>query len=645
MTVFETGLELFKKLGPQMDREVASAYIGPDLPFDMLETARRNFAPDATRDNTIGMISESLLDTGRSGILFTDKKIYFSGAPFKPLKIWYDEIIGIDVEGKVLDDESNSLLISLVDGTTVKYTDTMIKKQPFIEFVAEMVNLQTRSDYSRMMLDSKNNDTDFEAEAAGTSAMAFGALVDQGTGNLQSVDNLLFDEYKWKGSGAHGFTAERANNLSDRIKGADARILGDNNVKNGPDRLIVSSEGRTWIQSKYCNTGKGCIDKCFDNETKQFRYYEEGRPMQVEVPADDHIYEDAVSRMRERVSKGQVPGVNDPDDAVKLVRRGTVTYDQAVNIAKAGTVESLIYDTVNGMVISTSAFGISAVVSFAASIWNGEPTDTAITKAAASGLKVGGTALCTTVLTSQLYKAGAAEIFANDADAFVQLLGKNNSLVLINSIRTGEEITAASAQKALSKLLRGNALTAVVALGVISTFDVADAYLGRISESQMAKNIVSTSSSVIGGMGGYLGGIALGSALIPGIGPVVAGLIGSIAIGGIAGSYTRKVMDIFIEDDAVEMIHIIDRNFADLAFKFIISQDEAEKITDKISKAIDSKTLKDMFSSDDRNQFAQKLLVPYFEEIVKRRKHIKMPADEVLEEKMVSIVGEAALAN
>ena len=71
---FFATVEKFKKLGPHMGRELASIYIGPNLPADMLDTARCNFAPDATIDNTIGMISESLLDTGRSGILFTDKK-------------------------------------------------------------------------------------------------------------------------------------------------------------------------------------------------------------------------------------------------------------------------------------------------------------------------------------------------------------------------------------------------------------------------------------------------------------------------------------------------------------------------------------------------------------------------------------------
>ena len=76
--------------------------------------------------------------------------------------------------------------------------------------------------------------------------------------------------------------------------------------------------------------------------------------MQIEVPSDK--YDAAVEAMQEKIRKGKIPGVTDPDEAKNIVRKGHFTYEQAKNIAKAGTVESLTYDAVNGAIIATSAF-------------------------------------------------------------------------------------------------------------------------------------------------------------------------------------------------------------------------------------------------------------------------------------------------
>ena len=72
-----------------------------------------------------------------------------------------------------------------------------------------------------------------------------------------------------------------------------------------------------------------------------------------------------------RIAAGKVPGVDDPVTARQLVRKGFVTYRQAVNIPKFGTVASLAYDTVNGVNVGAVALGVSAVVSFTRAVWHG----------------------------------------------------------------------------------------------------------------------------------------------------------------------------------------------------------------------------------------------------------------------------------
>ena len=81
---------------------------------------------------------------------------------------------------------------------------------------------------------------------------------------------------------------------------------------------------------------------------------------------------------KKKIRRGQVNGVTDPAEAKNIVRKGHFTYAQAKNIAKAGTVESLTYDAVNGVITASSAFGVTAVITFATSVWNGEDFDKAL---------------------------------------------------------------------------------------------------------------------------------------------------------------------------------------------------------------------------------------------------------------------------
>ena len=230
-------------------------------------------------------------------------------------------------------------------------------------------------------------------------------------GNVSNA-STIYGTDKFSTPRGHGFAAEQANHLYDKITNAD--FLGQNKVqlvgeetdpltgriiKNGADRIVNG----TSIQTKYCKTGGKCISECFDNG--KFRYLNsDGSPMQVEVPSDK--YEAAVQAMENRIKNGEVPGVTDPKEAKNIVRKGHFTYEQVKNVAKAGTVESITFDAVNGAIIATSAFGISTVLSFATSVWNGEDFDIAIKNATYTGLKVGGTTFITAVLSSQLSKAG-----------------------------------------------------------------------------------------------------------------------------------------------------------------------------------------------------------------------------------------------
>lgn len=210
---------------------------------------------------------------------------------------------------------------------------------------------------------------------------------------------LYADNVTFGGRQGHGYAAEHANHLWDRSHLQDASIVGADNAKNGADRLVAGKQ----IQTKYCETGKGCINSCFQNGS--FRYFNaDGSPMQIEVPSDMH--EDAVKAMGKAIQEGRIKGVSDPAEAENIVRKGNFTYDQARMIAKAGTVESLTYDAVNGIKLAGSAAGITAAITFALAIWNGEDFEMALKTACYSGLKIGGVAWVSGILASQIGRTG-----------------------------------------------------------------------------------------------------------------------------------------------------------------------------------------------------------------------------------------------
>ena len=192
----------------------------------------------------------------------------------------------------------------------------------------------------------------------------------------------------------HGFAAERANHLIDLISGENAELVGGANVKNGPDR-VLNGEG---IQTKYHQSGARGIAACF--RQGRYRYLNsDGTLMRIEVPRDQ--YNAALRAMQRRILQGNVPGLEDPLDAARLVKKGAITYRQAVNVAKFGTIDSLSYDAVNGVRVGGIALGVSATVAYAMALWRGETPDEALGAALATGVQVGGVAWSTSALAAQ----------------------------------------------------------------------------------------------------------------------------------------------------------------------------------------------------------------------------------------------------
>ena len=129
----------------------------------------------------------------------------------------------------------------------------------------------------------------------------------------------------------HGFAAEDANNINDILRGITAEVIGTSNELNGPDRVING----VFLQSKYYQSASKTVAAAFDSNSGDYRYVGQ----MLEVPKDQ--WEDCVKFMRKRIEQGKVPGIKNPADAEKMVLQGSVTYQQAKNIARAGNIDPL----------------------------------------------------------------------------------------------------------------------------------------------------------------------------------------------------------------------------------------------------------------------------------------------------------------
>ena len=418
---------------------------------------------------------------------------------------------------------------------------------------------------------------------------------------------------RFHASQGHGFAAERANHLYDKFQGKDSVILGDNNAKNGADRMVNGS----LIQSKYCQTATKTVSEAFDNG--RYRYLTpDGQPMQLEVPADQ--YEAAIESMQRRISNGEVPNVTDSQKAGDIVRKGHFTYDQAQRLARANTVESLVYDAVNGTIVAANAFGITATITFALSCWNGDNLRESVENAVCAGLQVGGASFVTNIAVSQLTRAGINRALVPATDALVNAMGSKSASVLANAFRSYANIYGQAAMNNVAKLIRCNAISNVVMTVVLSAKDIGNAFRGRISGVQLFKNIATTTGSMAGVTGGMVAGTILA-------GPV-GGFIGAVIGGTAGGAATNALVGCFVEDDAVRLTDIIEKAFCSYADENLLTAEETELVLNELTDMITGEKLMEMNAATSQEDFARELVSIAGEKIIGFRCYISLPTDD-----------------
>lgn len=137
------------------------------------------------------------------------------------------------------------------------------------------------------------------------------------------------------------------------------------------------------LKSKYNSTGERCVDACLNYG--QLRHVnDDGSPIKIEIPCDK--YEDAISDFIERIREGLT--VNQDIDPNEILKRGTITYNQAKDISYEGKIKGIERYSIDESIECDHVLGMSASIEYALSIWNGESKETALKKSIIRALTV-----------------------------------------------------------------------------------------------------------------------------------------------------------------------------------------------------------------------------------------------------------------
>lgn len=616
-------------------QELLGSFQESPLPLTEANAAKVKSAFPIPREQTV-VWADAEFDLRPSGIAMTEKGVYIKadadafavpGKEKRQSRLFYFEWAYFEPGSFASDGESNLALT----------VDEACRSQ----FVSRCQALRDLEDDRAAGIDSELATVDDTAvKAAAVTAAA----------TINSNGEVFVEQRAAVNNPAgHGELAEEANIIIDRLQGHQAEILGRDNAKNGADRSVDG----ILIQTKYYKTARGSLEACFDSSSHQYRYLaKDGTPMQLEVPKDQ--YQQVLRGFEKKISQGKVPGVSDPRDAEKIVRKGKLTYDQAVSLAKPGTVESVAYDAATGAVTCSCAFGLSFLATTFMAYRETRDITGAVQAGVAAGVQVFGLSFAQHMVVSQLSRAGLSNALMAPSQAVVGRLGFKASATIVNGLRalTGKTaISGAATSKQLAKMLRGNAVSAAVTLAVFSIPETYKLFQGKASGAQYAQNMACLATSIAGGIAGAAAagvaaakvGAVAGTAVSPGVGTIV-GLAGGMVGGTVGTAFAGVAGGILFEGDCASFGRYFNAMVSCMAVEYLLDgreMDELLAVLDGVKpeefKALMEETLPSQFQEAKVRAF----LVPMFDEIVSHRERFALPTNRQISDALIKFEQDA----
>jgi len=187
------------------------------------------------------------------------------------------------------------------------------------------------------------------------------------------------------------------------------------------------------------------------------------------------------------------------------------------------------------------------------------------------------------------------KVLSSKKDEAVKIIAPKVITGLANIMRLGPRMIFRSGME----LMRANLFTRILSCATLLIIDVYDLVRNRISRTQFIKNVMLSALLVISGTVGWNWGsrwIVL--EIFGGFVDIVGGIIGAGIFSFLSNLILDKTCDRLMESDADKMWKILNPHINAL------THDRQEPVRDAITNAY----LKKMFASENREQYAAKLV-------------------------------------
>ena len=327
-----------------------------------------------------------------------------------------------------------------------------------------------------------------------------------------------------------------------------------------------------------------------------------------------------------------------------IIKQGAFTYEQVRHILDAGNIHNLVIDERGCIDFKKEIIGMSTAISFAQSKWNGAERSTAVENAVLTGLTVIGEPFAEEIIEKQIDNLNIVDHIELD-EGIASAVKKNGAKAVVKrmaSTATKKAMYSSVIAKKAITLLNANVVTGAIVTGVMSSVDIIRAIKNQMSPAQLFKNISKTAASVAGSIIGLIVGGGIGLS-IPNVSTTVISLIGGI-IGLIIGSIltttlVKKVLDLFIKDDAVKMLEIFNEELINLVEQYLLNEKELQLVLSDFNEMYNmQEEFRKIYATEDRVAYARTMIEKELNRIVRLRMYLQVPTNEELYEAIKRLV-------
>lgn len=354
------------------------------------------------------------------------------------------------------------------------------------------------------------------------------------------------------------------------------------------------------LRSKYNSTGERCVDACLNYG--ELRYVnEDGSPINIEIPCDK--YEEAVSDFEDRVREGITQNVVDPKE---ILRRGSLTYTQAKNIANEGKIKGIDFFEIDGSIECDHILGISGSVEYALSLWNGESREEAISKSIVRAIKVYG-------------------------EEFIRGLSLDNTVDITSYIRFAKNLYTVDYMIDIDLYKLKN-------YGIDSDTNIA----GLDGKVNIMKNI----DLPLGIVGAFFGLVLMqgltnyGEFIYDKMVFTILNIISMIVFGLIVMKGSKLISDKYVKSDTQLIMEMFNEELEKASYDNLLAEKEARIILKNITKGELSKLLLDMKGSVNKKVSSNTIVTKETKFILDARRMVVLPSEYEVKQGLDNLVGK-----